>query len=266
MLGGSGVSVQWEGEGDPEAVRGRAGDCLVHLPLEHAHTLQAGPGGLDVLAFGERARRRLTRLPRAGVAWLGPTWAPAARRRTTRGRGKWPPGRPRSPSSRRGPRAIVDVDDVEAVGARRRDDRRRVRDLGAPPARSGPGSRTVTVAPGKLRAPPHCHSAEEEIFVVLEGTGTLVLLWEEGSASTEHPVRTGLGRRRRPAGTRVAHAFRAGDDGLTVLVYGTRDPTTSATTRARTRSTSRSRADRAGRAARLLGRRRLSSEGYRGRA
>ena len=28
----------------------------------------------------------------------------------------------------------------------------------------------------------------------------------------------------RPAGTRVAHAFRAGPDGLTLLAYGTRDP------------------------------------------
>ena len=28
----------------------------------------------------------------------------------------------------------------------------------------------------------------------------------------------------RPAGTRVAHTFRAGDDGLTLLAYGTREP------------------------------------------
>ena len=30
----------------------RAGDCLVHLGGEDAHTLVAGPDGLDVLAFG----------------------------------------------------------------------------------------------------------------------------------------------------------------------------------------------------------------------
>ena len=28
----------------------------------------------------------------------------------------------------------------------------------------------------------------------------------------------------RPAGTRRAHAMRAGDDGMTLLAYGTRDP------------------------------------------
>ena len=40
----------------------------------HAHTLQAGPDGLDVLAFGERSYAANTLLPRAGVSWLGPTW------------------------------------------------------------------------------------------------------------------------------------------------------------------------------------------------
>jgi len=35
--------------------------------------------------------------------------------------------------------------------------------------------------------PPHCHSLEEEIFVVLEGEGHL-LLWEEDGVE-EHEVR-----------------------------------------------------------------------------
>ncbi len=77
MLGGSGVSVQWEGEGDPVGYAIGAGDCLVHRALENAHTLQAGPDGLDVLAFGQRTfANGITWLPRAGVAWLGETWAP----------------------------------------------------------------------------------------------------------------------------------------------------------------------------------------------
>ncbi len=71
--------------------------------------------------------------------------------------------------------------------------------------------------PGKLAAPPHCHSAEEEIFVVLAGEGALVL------GDDEHPVRAGtiVGRE---AGTGIAHVFRAGPDGLTFLAYGTREP------------------------------------------
>ena len=75
--------------------------------------------------------------------------------------------------------------------------------------------------PGKLNAPPHCHSAEEEIFVVLEGDGDL-LLWEEDGIA-EQPVRAGSVVAR-PAGTGVGHAFRAGEQGMTVLMYGTRDP------------------------------------------
>ena len=69
----TGVSVQWDGEQE-EAFAVGAGDCLVHLALEHAHTLQAGPDGLEVLAFGERHYAANTLLPRAGVSWLGPTW------------------------------------------------------------------------------------------------------------------------------------------------------------------------------------------------
>jgi uncharacterized cupin superfamily protein len=76
----------------------------------------------------------------------------------------------------------------------------------------------LVVEPGKLTYPPHCHSAEEELFVVLEGSGTLLLGDDE-----RHPVRPGSVVVRPPA-TRVAHASRAGDDGLALLAFGTRDP------------------------------------------
>ena len=51
---------------------------------------------------------------------------------------------------------------------------------------------------------------------MLDGEGT-ALLGEE-----EHPLRPGHVVAR-PAAGRVAHAFRAGDAGLTMLAYGTRD-------------------------------------------
>jgi uncharacterized cupin superfamily protein len=74
----------------------------------------------------------------------------------------------------------------------------------------------VRIAAGKQGAPHHCHSAEEEIFVVLEGGGTLRL----GDDCV--PIRAGhvLGR---PPGTRIAHSFRAGEEGMTYLAYGTRE-------------------------------------------
>ena len=74
------------------------------------------------------------------------------------------------------------------------------------------GIQQAAVAPGMRSAPPHCHSSEEELFVVLEGDGVVVL------GDEEHPVRPGslVGR---PAGSRVAHSFLAGPSGLKLLAY-----------------------------------------------
>ena len=69
------------------------------------------------------------------------------------------------------------------------------------------------------------HSAEEEIFVVLEGSGVLQLYpsLRSGGGLEEFPIRAGCAIAR-PAGTQRAHGIKAGDDGLTLLAYGTRDP------------------------------------------
>jgi uncharacterized cupin superfamily protein len=221
VLGGSGVSVQWDGE-ETKACEVRAGDCLVHLALRDGHTLQAGPDGLDVLAFGERALAGgITWLPRAGVAWLGGTWAPVGAEEDhpwTREANAGPPEvgelLPRLPT-------VVNVSEVEASERDTATIGRRVRDLGAAAGSDRTGLRHAEVFPGKLNAPPHCHSAEDEIFVVLDGYGHL-LLWEKGGVA-EHPLRAGSVIAR-PAGSGVAHALRAGDGGLTALLYGTRDP------------------------------------------
>ena len=69
VLGGSGLSWQ-----DGEVFEVGEGDGLVHLPEQHAHTLRAGPDGLDVLAYGQRKTQGNTVLPRAGVAWMHPSW------------------------------------------------------------------------------------------------------------------------------------------------------------------------------------------------
>ena len=76
---------------------------------------------------------------------------------------------------------------------------------------------------------PHCHSEEEEVFVILEGEATLEL-WPSpvaearGAAKREDiPIRAGHVVAR-PPGTRVSHAFQAGPDGVTMLIYGTRRP------------------------------------------
>ena len=76
--------------------------------------------------------------------------------------------------------------------------------------------------PGKLNCPPHWHAGEHELFVVLEGGGTLELYDNAGKLAEEHPVRAGHCISR-PAGGRLAHMLRAGDQGMTYLAYGTRD-------------------------------------------
>src|SRR5205823_4041422 len=50
-----------------------AGDCIVQLPDEAAHTLRADAGGLDVLAFGQRMTVETCYHPHVGRAWAGPT-------------------------------------------------------------------------------------------------------------------------------------------------------------------------------------------------
>ena len=115
------------------------------------------------------------------------------------------------------PRTIVNLEAVEATPFGRGSVEAVRRNLGAAVGSRTTGLKHVTVAPGKLAAPPHCHTAEEELFVVLTGDGTLELGEEELPVGAGHVVA-------RPPGTGVAHAFRAGEDGLEVLAYGTRDP------------------------------------------
>ena len=220
VLGGSGMSVQWEGDktlGYPVGT----GDCLVHLALENAHTLEAGDGGIDVLAFGQRALAGATWLPRAGVAWLGETWAPVGAEEDHPWTREAAAGPPEYELAAERPANVVGTDDVELTERDGATVGRRIRDLGRAAKSQRTGLRLAEVRPGKLNAPPHCHSAEEEIFLVLEGEGAL-LLWEDADVA-EHAVRRGSVVVRL-AGTGVAHAFRAGEGGLTLLMYGTRDP------------------------------------------
>jgi len=221
VLAGSGVSVQWEGE-DTLAHEVGAGDCLVHLALENAHTLRAGDDGIDVLAFGQRTYAAgVTWLPRAGVAWLGDTWAPVGAEEDHPWAREAAAGPAEIGETSPRPSTIVNAADIESVERDGSTVGRRVRYLGRAAGSSRTGLRLADVLPGKLNAPPHCHSAEDEIFVVLEGDGHL-LLWEEDGIA-EHPVRAGSVVAR-PAGTGVGHSFRAGEQGMSVLMYGTRDP------------------------------------------
>jgi uncharacterized cupin superfamily protein len=223
VLDGSGISLQQVG-GEELAFEVGPGDCLVHLALVHAHTLQGGADGVEVLAFGQRHYARNTLLPRAGVSWLGPTWVLQGAAEDHPWKREAAAGPPEVGELGARPSHVVNVDDVEPTTRAGATVARSVRDLGRAAGSFATGIRLFDVVPGMLHAPPHCHSAEEEIFVVTDGEGSLEL-WSRGRPNEPdvQPVRRGSVVAR-PAGTGVAHAFRAGDDGLSLLAYGTRDP------------------------------------------
>ena len=207
VLGGSGMLWQRR-----KTCAVGPGDCIVHLPNHEQHTLRAGDEGMDVLAFGTRVPIELCYLPRAEYSWAGPAVVPSERfdlfpLDDAAEFLEFPEPGDRPPN-------VVTVADV--ADARPRDGRDR-RDLGTAAGSLRTGLHHVAVEEGRLTAPPHCHSAEEELFVVLEGEGHLLL------GDEEHPVRAGSVVSRLP-GTAVAHAFRGGPGGLTMLAYGTRRP------------------------------------------
>ncbi len=212
VLGGQGLLWQ---DGHTYAVG--PGDCIVHRPKRGPHTLRGGAGGLDVLVFGQRRDASLTALPRAGVAWSFPRWVelggidhPFAREAAA-----GPPDCP-EPSAER-PRNVVALADVSPVFDGRA--RRMAKVAGAATS----GLNHVVLSAGQQGAAAHCHSMEEELFVLLGGEGVLEL-WQRGVESPEeHPLRSG-DVVSRPAGTGVAHAIRPGELGMTYLAYGTREP------------------------------------------
>jgi uncharacterized cupin superfamily protein len=225
VLGGSGISLQWDGE-TTEAFEVGAGDCLVHLASEYAHTLQAGPDGLDVLAFGERHYPvGSTYLPRAGVSWGLGAWTRTGDPEDHPWKREAEAGAPEVPGLSPRPTRIVNASAVEAREWAATTIRSSWAELGQAAGSERTGMNLVTIEPGAYMSPPHCHSAEEEIFVVLEGEGELEL-WPSARRGGElETISLRVGNTvARPAGSQRAHAFRAGTGGLTVLAYGTRDP------------------------------------------
>jgi uncharacterized cupin superfamily protein len=212
VLDGSGLTLL-----DDDAHEIRAGDCIVYKNSEEAHTIRAGDDGLDVIAFGAREYLHTGELPRGGTMWSITGFIEIQQGHPWEREPKlvWP-----EPTAER-PATIVNTQDVDpdVRGGRRR------RDLARAAGSRWTGLKHIELDPGVLSGPPHVHSAEEEILVVLDGDGTLELTpsmppWAEPE---KHPVRRGSVVAR-PAGTGVAHAFRAGDSGMKLIAWGTRDP------------------------------------------
>ena len=211
VLAGSGLAWQ-----DGEVYEVRPLDCVIQRPDEMEHTFVAGDHGLEYLVFGTRHPTELGWLPRSRAIRFGWPWVEG------RDDDPWDVEATVEPLAygEPGPRPanILNVDEVELQTVRHQtfayftqDERTKLAGLG-----------WETLPPGHRGSVPHCHSAEEEVFVILEGSATLELWPHEGEVE-ETPLRPGH-LVARPPGTRVSHSFRAGADGVTMLVYGTRDP------------------------------------------
>src|ERR1043166_9506414 len=214
VLAGSGLAWQ---DGEVHEVRPR--DCVIQTADHFEHTFVAGPEGLEYLVFGTRHPTEVAWLPRSRAIRTGWPWVEGRDDDPWDVEAKVAPLTYGEPAPR--PTNIMNVDEVEPETQGNQTW-----------AGFGPtdlaGMEWERIAPGKMGSVPHCHSAEEEIFVILEGSVTLHL-WpsprkvELGAEREEHELRPGHVVSR-PPGTGVSHFFIAGPDGCAMLVYGTRDP------------------------------------------
>jgi uncharacterized cupin superfamily protein len=206
VLSGGGLS--WQGDG---ACAVGPGDAIVQPPRRQPHTFLAGPNGLELLAFASGSETSITYLPRARVMWCGPRWVPVDSPHPFKAEGEAGPLERPEPGER--PANVIALTDVDPGAFPAAE----VRALGPAAGSAKAGLNHVRLAPASSGAPPHCHALEEELFVMLEGGGSLVL-GDDGYPLAAGDVFA------RPPGTGVAHAITAGEGGLTYLAYGTRVP------------------------------------------
>jgi uncharacterized cupin superfamily protein len=219
VLAGSGLAWQ---DGQVHEVRPR--DCVIHRANELEHTFVAGPDGLDFLAFGTRHPTEIGWLPRSRAVRFGRPWVEGSDDDPWDLEAEAGPLVYGDPAPR--PPNILNVDEVEHEQWQ---DRVTSAPMATRERSDQAGFHWEHLAPGKSGSVPHCHSEEEEIFVILVGGGTLQL-WPSpsfaagtGAVQEEFALRPGHVVAR-PPGTRVSHWFRAGPDGMTMLIYGTRKP------------------------------------------
>jgi uncharacterized cupin superfamily protein len=215
VLAGSGLAWQ-----DGQVHEVRPLDCVVQRPDQMEHTFVAGPDGLEYLVFGTRHPTELGWLPRSRAIRLGWPWVEGRDDDPWDVEATVEPLAVGEPAPR--PPNIVNVDEVEHESWQ---DRMTTAPLVTRERSDLAGLHWEKLSAGHRGSVPHCHSAEEEIFVILDGTATLEL-WpspqNEDDANEEISLRAGHVVAR-PPGTRVSHSFRAGPDGVTMLIYGTRD-------------------------------------------
>ncbi len=215
----SGAGLSWQDGQAFDDRRGGLPRASRRRPCAYADRRRAAAGRARVRhasALGPRApapcRRRLGR---RHLGRDGPEPHPWAREAAA-GDLPVPPPSPR-------PSIIVNLQHVDPSETRQADACFRERDLGTAAGSVASGLGYVEVEPGMMSYPPHVHSAEEEVFVVLAGSGALLLYdcRRPDDSPREEPLRPGHVAVF-PAGNGTAHAIRAGEGGITYLAYGER--------------------------------------------
>ena len=215
VLAGSGLAWQ-----DEQVHEVRPRDCVIHRADEHEHTFIAGPEGLEYIVFGTRHPTEIGWLPRSRAIRIGWPWVEGRDDDPWDTDAEDAPLEHGEPSPR--PDNILNVDEVELED----NGTMTTAPLATRERSVQAGLHWEQLAAAKHGSVPHCHSEEEEVFIILEGQGTLEL-WPSpvrearGEQREEIPIRAGHVIAR-PPGTGISHAFLAGPAGLTMLIYGTR--------------------------------------------
>jgi uncharacterized cupin superfamily protein len=218
LLAGSGLAWQ---DGTVHDVRPR--DCVIYRANELEHTFVAGQEGLEYLVFGTRHPTEVGWLPRSRAIRLGWPWVEGRDDDPWDVEARSEPLAYGEPAPR--PANIVNVEEVEHEQWR---GRLTTAPLATEERSELAGLHWEQIAPGRRGSVPHCHSEEEEVFVILDGSATLEL-WPSPrrEAAGEHKQELALRPGHlvaRPPGTGISHSFLAGPEGVTMLTYGTRRP------------------------------------------
>jgi uncharacterized cupin superfamily protein len=214
VLGGSGLLWQDEAVCDV-----RAGDTIVQVADHFEHTFRAGPDGLEYLVFGTRHPVEFGWLPRSRAVRLGYPWIEGRTDNPWEIEAEVGELEFAEPGAR--PDNVVAVDELPLDEAGHKE-------LAGSAGSERSGLNWHRSENGRRAVPPHCHAAEEEAFVVLEGSGILELLptpmaAERGATPEVHELRAGH-LVARPPGTKIAHSIVGGSAGISYLAYGTREP------------------------------------------
>ena len=169
VLAGSGLAWQ---DGDVHDVR--PGDCVIYRANELEHTFVAGEQGLEYVVFGTRHPTEIGWLPRSRAIRFGWPWAEGRDDDPWEVEAGSEPLAYGEPAPR--PANIVNVDEVELEHWR---GRLTTAPLATDERSELAGLHWEQIAPGRRGSVPHCHSEEEEVFVILGGTATLEL-WSRG--------------------------------------------------------------------------------------